>query len=424
MKKLTYILFLLVGIYASAVAETTGMPAPDAGPMLPYDFSLCDKDVAWADTLQPIFVSYTARHGARYLTSAGKFKKLYTALSKADKEGQITEEGKTFLEYLNYIKKYSSGKWGLLSNTGIKEEQKLGADMAKIFPKLLKQGSIKSESTSVPRVIMTMYQFMHAMEIPDESLEMTASSGNRYDSILRCFDYDPAYSKFRSSKGEWNKLLPGIVKRNVSPEPARKMFKSGYIKDDMELRNMTIDIYSALQGCNACGYKDPPSKVLSEKESYGCWVVNNFKHYMRNSINPVSNVAAIATMPLLNKIISDIDWAANEARSAEYPQIRIKGNFGHAETLLPLLSIMRIPGAYYYSTNYDNLAKEWKVQEITPLAANLMIILLRGESGEMYVSVRQNGKNIAPISGKPMILKWSELKAYWQKMARQSCKEN
>lgn len=422
MKKLIYTLLLLAGIFATAGAESTGMPAPDAGPMLPYNFSLCDKNVSWADSLKPVFVSYTARHGARYLTSAGKFKKLYSALTKAEKEKQITPDGEVCLKYLKYIKDYSAGKWGLLSDTGIEEEQKLGAEMARLFPKLLKGGSTKSESTSVPRVIMTMYQFLHAMEIPDETLDMTAASGPRFDSVLRCFDYDKEYSLFRSSKGKWNKLLNGVIEKNVSPEPARKFFKEGYIKDDMELRNLTIDIYSALQGCNACGYNEPPVKLLTTEESYGCWVVNNFKHYMRNSINPISNVAAIATMPLLNKIITDMDNACTEAKSGEYPEIRMKGNFGHAETLLPLLSTMRMPGAYYYSKDYDKLAEEWKVQEITPLAANLMIVLLRGESGEMYAAVRHNGKNVAPIAGKPMILKWSELKAYWQKKAIESCK--
>lgn len=420
MKKFIYTLLLLVGIYATSGAESTGMPAPYAGPMLPYDFKLCDKNVSWADSLKPVFVSYTARHGARYLTSAGKFKKLYTALIKAEKEKQITPEGEICLKYLKYIKDYSAGKWGLLSKTGTKEEQKLGAEMARLFPKLLKGGATKSESTSVPRVIMTMYQFLHAMEIPDESIEMTASSGNRYDSILRCFDYNKEYSLFRSSKGEWNKLLNSVIEKNVSPEPSRKFFKAGFIKDDMELRNLTIDIYSALQGCNACGYDTPPVKLLTDKESYGCWVVNNFKHYMRNSINPISNAAAIATMPLLNKIISDMDNAATEAKSSEYPEIRVKGNFGHAETLLPLLSIMRMPGCYYYSTDYDKLEKEWIVQDITPLAANLMIVLLKGNSGEMYVAVRHNGKNVSPIAGKGEILKWNELKSYWQEMAKES----
>lgn len=393
------------------------MPAGDAGPMLPYDFSLCDRNVAWADSLKPIFVSYTARHGARYLTSAGKFKKLFTALSRADKEDQITENGKIFYKYLKYIKSYSNDKWGLLSATGIEEEEKLGAEMARLFPELMKGGTVRSESTSVPRVVMTMYQFMHALEIPNEDLEMTAASGHQYDSVLRCFDYNKEYAKFRTSKGKWNKLLPAVMERNVSPEPARKMFKAGYIKNDMELRNMTMDIYSALQGCNACGYAEPPIRFLTEKESHGCWVVNNFKHYMRNSINPVSDIAAYATMPLLRKIVNDMDQAAAESSKGNYPEIRMKGNFGHAETLLPLLSLMRIPGCYYYSTDYDKLDKVWKVQDITPLAANLMVVLLRGESGEMYVSVRHNGVNVEPVPGKGKVLKWSELRNYWTGLA-------
>lgn len=419
MKKLVFILALCFGL-SVAVADTgsvNGMPAADAGPMLPYDFSLCDKNVAWGDTLQPVFVSYTARHGARYLTGPGKFKKLFNALTKAQKENLITENGKIFLNYLKYIKEYSAGKWGLLSETGIEEEQKLGADMARMFPELLKEGFVESESTSVPRVIMTMYQFMHAFEIPNENLEMTASSGNRFDSVLRCFDYVEKYSEYRTNKGKWNKYLPAMVEKNVSPEPARKMFKEGFVKGDKELRDLTYDIYSALQGCNACGYAEPPMKFLSEKESYGCWVVNNFKHYMRNSINPVSDIAGRSTLPLLRKIISDMDIASAEAKNGKYPDVRMKGNFGHAETLLPLLSLMRIPGCYWYSKDYDKLENEWKIQDVTPLAANLMVVLLRGNNGEMYVSVRHNGVNVEPVPGKGKVLKWSDLKSYWENLA-------
>lgn len=419
MKKFGFILAICLGLNISVAGaeDFNGMPPADAGPMLPYDFSLCDKNVAWADSLQPIFVSYTARHGARYLTSAGKFKKLFNLLTKAEKEDKITESGKICLNYLKYIKNYSAGKWGLLSDTGIEEEQKLGADMARMFPKLMKEGTVKSESTSVPRVVMTMYQFMHSLEIPNEGLEMVAASGNQYDSVLRCFDYVKKYSEYRTSKGKWAKLLPPIMEKNVSPEPARKLFKDGYVKDDKELRELTYDIYSALQGCNACGYAEPPMKFLSEKESYGCWVVNNFKHYMRNSINPVSDIAGRSTIPLLRKIISDIDNASAEAKDGKYPDIRMKGNFGHAETLLPLLSLIRIPGCYWFSKDYENLEKEWKVQDITPLAANLMIVLLRGNSGDMYVSVRHNGVNVEPVPGKGKVLKWRELKNYWENLA-------
>lgn len=419
MKKIILILTLWMGLGVFRLyAETNnGMPAADAGPMLPYDFSLCDKNVAWSDTLKPMFVSYTARHGARYLTGAGKFKKLFTALTKAEKEGKITENGKICLSYLKYIKDYSAGKWGLLSETGTKEEQRLGSDMAKMFPELMKEGSVISESTSVPRVVMTMYQFMHALEIPNEKLEMTAASGNRFDSVLRCFEYVKEYEIFRTNKGKWTKYLPNIMEKNVSPEPARKLFSADFITDDAELRNLTYDIYSALQGCNACGYSEPPVKFLTKKESYGCWVVNNFKHYMRNSINPVSDIAGRATTPLLRKIIDDMDCAALEAKDGKYPEIRMKGNFGHAETLLPLLSLMRIPGCYWYSKDYDKLEKEWKIQDVTPLAANLMIVLLRGNSGEMYVSVRHNGVNVDPVPGKGKVLKWSELKNYWLDLA-------
>lgn len=387
-----------------------------SGPMLPYDFSLCDKNVAWADSLQPVFVSYTARHGARYLTTFKKFKAAAVAVEKAEKAGMLTEQGKRVLGYSDMIRKYTDGKWGLLSQEGVREEELLGADMAGMFPKLFKKGKVESISTAVPRVVMTMYQCMHSLEIPNQNLEMYANSGKQYDSILRGFSYYKPYSDFRES-GSWKPIEKQFAEKYVSTAPALKLFKKGFIKDNAELRDITMALYSMIQGSAACGYEIDRKALLTDKEYYGCWVYVNLRHYFMNSLNPLSSAAGTATLPLLTKIISDMDNASAESIGDKLPEVRMKGNFGHAETLLPLLSLMQLPGCYYMSDDYEALAKHWIVQDITPLAANLMVVLLRAPSGEMYASVRLNGKNIEALPNGGLTVKWSELKRHWLQLA-------
>lgn len=402
-------------------AKFTGMPAGDAGPMLPYNFENTEKQTAWADSLKPIFISYTARHGARYLTSANKFKAAWNALQAGSEKGMLTADGEALKSYLEYIKNYSKGKWGLLSKTGIREEERLGADMAEMFPELMKKGKTESISTAVPRVIMTMDQFLHSLEIPNQNLQLYTAAGKQNDSILRGFAYYKSYREFRDT-GNNNPVMKKAMRKYVSTAPAKRLFKKGFIKDDNELREITYSIYSALQGVNASGYKNPEIQFLSEKESYGCWQANNFKHYLLNSINPWNSDAARATMPLLNKIIADVDKAAASSKNGSYPEVRFCGNFGHAETLLPLLSLMRLGDGYIMTDSYERIEKEWIVQDITPLAANIAVVLLCSPKGEMYASVRLNGKNMKPVPGKGEVVKWEELKAYWQGLCKEYLK--
>ena len=383
------------------------LPAIYCGSMMPYDFSECDRNVAWGDSLKPIYLSYTARHGARFLSSPKKIEEISKALEKAETEKALTSEGEHFLAMMREISSHTYGRWGLLSDVGIAEEQKLGADMAALLPDLFRKGKIESKSTYVPRVIMTMYQFLHSLEIPNTRLQLYTTSGRQNDTLLRCFVADTAYANYRD-KGAWKPVYEKFLSQHVSADPARRLFRNGNKMDQQELRHLTMSMYGMLQANLAAGLPAATSEFMTADEFRGCWLASNLLHYLRNNINPVSDLAAQATSPLLEQIIDDIDAAAGGDS-----EVKAHGYFGHAETLLPLLSLMRLPGCYVMTEDYANLHKEWQIQDITPLGANLAIVLLRGSSGEVYASVRLNGKNVAPLSGKGDIVKWKELKDFW-----------
>ncbi len=415
MKKFITAIALLFSVLTLPAAEKLagGLTPGYVGPMLPYNVQKNNEAAAWNDTLQPVFVSYTARHGARYLTSAKKFKELYEALKDGEKANALTPAGVKMNEYADMVMKYSEGKWGLLSEIGIKEEQELGEDMAKLLPTLFKKSKVNSESTTVPRVVMTMYQFMHALEIPNQTATMVATSSKKFDKVLRGFTfYKPNYTFYE--KGSWIPIIDKVTKKYVSTEPAKRLFKKGFIKDDSQLRAITMGIYSLIQGHTASGYAPLPEGAMTEKEFYGCWMMVNYKHYLRNGITPLSSTAAIASAPLLKKIIADIDAAVLASENGKLPEIRFEGNFGHAETLLPLFSLMRLPGCYMMSESAEEVAKYWRVQDITPLGANLAIVLLRSKSGNTYVSIRHNGRNVPANNGMPIIAPWSTVKAAWE----------
>lgn len=412
-------LSLAVAMPCAAVKKEKyeALPLKYNGSMMPYDFSRCDKNVAWGDTLTPVFLSYTARHGSRYLSSAKKIEKIRKSLATAEKKGQLTEHGKAFYALLKKISEISEGKWGLLSQVGVEEEFQLGSDMAAMLPGLMKKGVVKSISTSVPRVIMTMDQFVHALEIPNQNLELYTGSGKQFDPLLCCFIADTVYAQYRK-KGNWKEDYERYVDTHVSAGPAARLFKKGYIKDEGKLRRLSIEMYGMLQALSAFGEPQVTTEWMTEDEYHGCWLSSNLLHYFRNNVTPLSDAAGHASSPLLRRIMSDIDLGLSEMYKGDKERVKMAGYFGHAETLLPLLSLMRIPGCYDMSGDYENLDKVWKIEDITPLAANLAIVLLEGPSGTIYASVRLNGRNVSPVPGKGEVVRWADLQSYWHSLLK------
>lgn len=414
--KLILIVILAATLQLNASSPYKPIPVYYNGAMTPYDFSLEDPNVAWTDSLKPVYVCYISRHGTRYLTGPGKFKDVAVALKEAEKEGMLTEQGKKFLGLVRVAEKDNAGRWGLLSEVGIAEASRLGSNMTKLMPGLFKNGKSESRATYVPRAIMTMYQFLHSLEIPNKKLEVYTSAGRQNDSLLRFFTEDKKYANFREN-GAWKPIYEEFVKKNVSPAPARRLFAKKYKKSAFELSKLTMSMYGLLQGNLAAGLPCPDTEFFSDAEYRGCWKANNMVHYLRNNITPVSDLAATACMPLLQDIIAGINKAQKKGCD-----VKMRGYFAHAETLLPLLSLMRLPGCFVMTSNYDDLDKVWQVQKITPLAGNLAIILLKGKSGEYYVSLRLNGQNIAPLTGEGKIVKWHDLRSYWKHIMREYSK--
>ncbi|MDE6682468.1 MAG: histidine phosphatase family protein, partial [Muribaculaceae bacterium] len=362
------------------------------------------------DGLELVHISYVARHGARYLSSPKKVAKISSALSDASAEGRLSAEGEAFLSYLNAIADSTDGRWGLLSPVGLEEQRRLGTDMARMFPSLLNRGKVTEISTFVPRVIMTMYEFNHSLELKHQDLEIFTSSGHQNDSLLYCFDTFSNYRDFRDS-GEWKKVYDDYVAQHVSPEPARRLF-SEFDGKDKKLRDLTMEMYGVLQGNRAAGFQAPTTRWFTVEEYRQCYNASNLKHYLRNTPNPMDPYCASATAMLIERIISDADKSLS-AKGAASDRTVFSGYFGHAETLLPLLAVMNIPGCYYPVTNYDLLDSKWKLQDITPLGANLALIFMRDADDVVYVYVRHNGRNVPAYPGAPDFIKWSDLKAYW-----------
>ncbi|MDE5849291.1 MAG: histidine phosphatase family protein [Muribaculaceae bacterium] len=421
MRRILFVMAVVLSLPLWAAKPYAELPALYAGSMMPYDFSGSEISPIWPDSLKPVYVAHVARHGARYISTAKKLEKLQDAISKAVSEGTLTKEGRRFDTLLKSVMKATGDQWGLLSTVGAEEERRLASDLYTLLPGLLKNARVNAISTYVPRVVMTMYEFNHALTVKSSYISICASEGRDFSPLLRCFTADSAYAAYRDN-GDWKRVSDRLMDSIVSPEPARRILGKSSGLSDKHLKKLTLDMYDVLQSLTAFGLPAPTDEFMSEAEYRACWEVDNLEHYLRNTISPLSSYAGEATAPLLARILSDADAAldarmeANLRKQAGMPPVKTEGYdanfyFGHAETLMPLLSLMRLPGCYSDSSDYYTLYERWRDYDVVPLGANLDIIFLESSRGNTYAAVRLNGHFVAPMSG-TMIVPWSDYKAY------------
>lgn len=402
----------------------TPLPADFAGSMKPYDFSNVETIPIWPDSLKPVYLAHIARHGARYISSPKKLEKLRKAIDACKSAGGLTKLGGQFELLLDSVASVSDGRWGSLSEEGYKEEQQIAKNLYSLVPDLLKNAKIDAISSYVPRVAMTMYEFCHQLAWISSDVRISTSEGKEYDPFLRCFEADPEFDAYRSS-GEWKQLHDSIINAKVSPNPARRIFgdKSGL--SDKKLCKLTMEMYDVLQSLAAFGMKPADNRFMSENEYKACWEADNVEHYLRNAITPYTGMAASATAPLLAKIIADADESLDGLRiertlksagmySDEITPEAYDANlyFGHAETLMPLLSLMGVEGCCYDSTDLANLSDEWKDYDIVPLGAHLDIIILETPSCQKMVALLLNGRFVPPLQGRPLVEDWETYREY------------
>lgn len=405
-------MFLLLSASALSAQHRTLPPNLD-GTMMPYDFTREDSSLDIPDSLEVVHVCYVARHGARYISSSKKVTKLTDILEGQSETGSITNTGIEFLSLLKTVSSRTGSRWGALSDVGIMEQQKLASEMAGLFPELLDRGNVQAKSTYVPRVVMTMYEFLHSLAEKKQALDIYTVSGPVNDTILRCFDTDSGYARYRES-GEWKKVYDVFVASHVPSRPAKEIFG---LKDadDTKAKSLTMDIYSVLQSLQAMGLPAPTDQWMTKEEYRLCWEAANIQRYLRNTLNPLSEPYVYATAPLIKAIIEDAD----RNTTPKSPSVPLSCWFGHAETLMPMLSVMGIPGCSYFTDNWNSVADHWQSQDVVPLGANFMIILLKSKTGsDVYAMIRLNGRCVPAIPNRPVILPWFTLKSFWESRLR------
>ena len=166
--------------------------------------------------------------------------------------------------------------------------------------------------------------------------------------------------------------------------------------------------YRGLMVLPAMGLEMTIQQYFTKEELNALWGCENLRHYLVRTASTLSAEPALIASALLANLIETTDIAARGENTAAV-QLR----FGHAETLMPLLSLMRLPGCYYMTNYFDTVALHWKDFHVVPMAANLQIILFITADGHPYVRVDLNEHpiNLIPNSDR-IYIPWKEAREY------------
>lgn len=379
------------------------------GSMTPINLDRTPEAVP--DSLTGVGVVRVARHGARFLTSDKTVEELRGLLTEAQGAGRLSADGASFLRLLNDVASTTAGRWGQLTPLGYQEESALAEQFAHEHPELLTSGRIVARSTAVLRAHQSMQAFVSRLAALAPSLAIDEGTEPQYDPLLRFFDTDAQFLAFLKD-GTWSGIYEEFVKKEIPTGPAKRLFTktSGLTKE--QERATTMKMYAVLSSLQAAGITADVSQYMKSGELSRCHDAANLRHWLQRTSTRYSAVPATAAAPLLERVIDDAD-----NMGAEGSDTRSYLYFAHAETLLPLLSLMQIPGINRQFAEPKDLIDEWDDTNFIPLGAYLDVELYRGPSGHVYASLVLNGERIYPAPGAGKVMSWPQLKCAWQSAA-------
>lgn len=390
----------------AADPTATNYPAADCqGSLKPYPVP--EKSFVYPDSLTPVYISHVGRHGSRYPAGPAHSVALQKALQRADSAKTITPLGRKLLALTDYVISASHNRWGALDSLGMAEQRGIASRMFMNFPEPFRSGSVYALSSYSPRCMMSMFSFTHQLDRLNNSIEVITSTGRQNSKLMRPFDVSDDYKEFRSVNG-WKVVYDDYVAQTVPVTAIERVLGKDYPYGDTDPKELALMEYYLLAGMSAMGVEINALDYFTSTEYNALWSTFNLRQYLQRVASTVSSVPA----DIASDLVLDIVARADGFISGNNPAT-VDLRFGHAETLMPLLSLLRLPGCYYLTNYFDTVAMNWRDFDVVPMAANLQMILFKNAKGDYYVmfSLNEHPVTLIPNDARTVI-PWGEARDY------------
>lgn len=361
---------------------------------------------------KPFYVSHFGRHGSRYHTDYNYFKAALGALTAAEAEGNLTEEGLALLKDVRAVAQASEKMDGALSPLGGREHQEIARRMSARFPDVFRSRErleVESVASIIPRCIVSMANFTQSLAALHPSLEFESFSSQRH------FEYIMKDAEHREEVSAAVKVFQDSLRKAICG--SEKMFRSLF-RDPVKARESIPSASKFMQslymsaaicpdldflGIDLMHYFDL-DELVSQAE-----VTSARMYYRYANSQEFGDKNVRQADDLLADIVAKADaaLAPDSRRAADL-------RFGHDTGLLPLACLMGVSGVSYRCPT-DGSWEHWVTCDQIPMASNLQMVFYRSKKGDVLVKLLYNEQETTLEGLDPAVgpyYRWSDLREF------------
>ncbi|XP_076599914.1 multiple inositol polyphosphate phosphatase 1a [Chaetodon auriga] len=387
-------------IPAIAKYFTTKGRYEEVNPYLIEDILAVNRSILQPPSAQCREIHLTAiiRHGTRYPTSKNvkKMQKLYELVKSraAGKESWLREIQTQWTMW------YTEDMDGRLVQKGVNDHRHLAVRLSKLFPSLISEeklrgGFIQFITSSKHRCVNSTLSFKAGLTelwaITDEEFDHAVN-----DALMRFFDQ---CTRFVEEVDNNPSALSEVDLFRQGPEMTRVQEK---IADRLGVPYNDITDDMAEAAFYLCAYEfaiktvnSPWCRLFDEVDAQVMEYANDLKQFWKRSYG--YDINSKSSCILFHDLFSRLDNAASESKSGQQVTEAVTVQVGHAETILPLLTLLGFfkDSDALKSTNYaSQTQRSFRTSHMLPYAANLVLVLYDCGGGDLRLQPLLNEKPV------------------------------
>uniref|UniRef100_A0A3Q1EQW6 Multiple inositol polyphosphate phosphatase 1 n=1 Tax=Acanthochromis polyacanthus TaxID=80966 RepID=A0A3Q1EQW6_9TELE len=349
-----------------------------------------------------IHLTAIIRHGTRYPTTKNvkKMQKLYDLVrgSAPAKDSWLRELQTQWTMW------YTEDMDGRLVQKGVNDHRHLAVRLSKLFPSLISEkklrgGLIKFITSSKHRCVNSTLSFKAGLTelwtIRDKEFEHAVN-----DALMRFFDQCTRFleevDNNPSAMTELDKFREGPEMKRVEEKIADRLgVEYNLITDDMAEAAFYLCAYEfAIKTVNS-----PWCRLFDEVDAQVMEYANDLKQYWKRGYG--YDINSKSSCILFHDLFSRLDKAVSENQLGQPVTEAVTVQIGHAETLLPLLTLLGFfnDSDALTSTNYaTQTQRSFRTSHMLPYAANLLFVLYDCGGGDLRLQPLLNEKPV-PFPG-------------------------
>lgn len=362
----------------------------EVNPHLLRDVSSVNRSVLKpppSERCSPVHLTAVIRHGSRYPTvkNIRRIQRLSELVRREASRGSAGSEA--WLQDIQgrWENWYTEDMDGQLVMKGREELRQLARRLSGLFPGLLSEENMRRislRSSSKHRCVSSVEAFQEGLQ------QLWSRSEVEYthqvdDELLRFFErcrgYVEAVEKNRTALQEVEKFKHGEEMEGVRRRMADRL--------GLPQHRLTPDLVEA--AFFLCSYElsiksvhSPWCFLFDQNDAKVLEYKSDLKQYWKRSHGHV--ISSLSSCPLFHHVFRTLDRAGRPRRSTEASPEPASILVGHAETLLPLMSLLGLykdqtpPTANNYHTQHG---RHFRTSLIVPYAANLLFVLYDCQRG-------------------------------------------